>query len=78
MPANGIGYIPDDIYNRHEEALANGARWNLLKMPKKPWSDPASAAFYRREFNEGINMARLEMLRGVGTTNELHVQMRAL
>ncbi len=77
-PANGIGYVPNDLYNRHENTIANGALWQLMKQPKKPWSDPVAAVAYRREFNEGIAQARLEMLRGVGTTNELRVEMRSL
>jgi hypothetical protein len=77
-PANGNGYVPDDLYNRFEECIANGARWLLMKQPKKPWSDPASAEYYRRQFNDDLTAACTEVQRGVGTTNELRVQMRRL
>ena len=55
--ATGIDTI---IFNRYYDGIAAGAKWRLLKMPKKPWTDKEAAAEYKATFDAAIAKALLE------------------
>jgi len=45
---------------RYSSTIIAGAKFLLMKMPKKPWSYPDVAMLYRQEFRDGINEAKRE------------------
>lgn len=45
------------VLNDYAETIAAGAIARLLAIPKKPWTDLASAAVYRATFNDGLGKA---------------------
>jgi len=57
-PAMTATGIPDDLFKDHREAIAAGALFRLMRMPKKPWTNFDLAAAYRQAFNNAIEEAR--------------------
>lgn len=47
------------LYRQYGDAIAAGALARLLRLQKKPWTNPQSAAAYAAQFNAGINTAKL-------------------
>jgi hypothetical protein len=50
----GVG---DDVFSKHVEAIAAGAKYRLLKMPRQPWTDLEQAALFKSEFDAGMHVA---------------------
>lgn len=59
MPALGTTSMEDRFYNMWPEAFAHGAKYYLMTIPGKPWSNPEAAAYYRGEFLKFIERARI-------------------
>jgi hypothetical protein len=57
-PLDGTIDFPDWFLDRWGEGLISKAKFNLMSMPRKPWSDPASAALhgdiYRQRRSEAL------------------------
>lgn len=45
-----LNQIPEFMFTQHAETIAFGALWRILTIPKQPFSDPSTAAFYNGEF----------------------------
>jgi hypothetical protein len=49
--------IDEDLYNQFFDALAAGAKAELMAMPKKEWTNDAMVKYYHAKFIAGINEA---------------------
>ena len=59
--------IEDDIINRYGNVIAVGAAMTLRLMPAQPWTEPALAEIYSREFVEGCRNAYRDRRDGFNT-----------
>ncbi len=50
----GVG---DQVFKKHAELIAAGAKARLLKKPRQPWTDLEQAVIFQSEFNDGIHTA---------------------
>jgi hypothetical protein len=66
--------IDDEWGLPYQDALIDGARARLLVMPKKDWTDTASAVIFQEIYMRRLNEVRL-LARNAGTSE---VQLRAL
>lgn len=62
-PARSCTQVPSFLYDRHSKVIAKGAKYRLMQMGKKPWTDRELSAKYEREFNnecggEGMRVAQ--------------------
>lgn len=64
-----------DLYYLYSEAIAAGAKARLMSIPKKPYSDSATAMMYRQQFSEAMRDAKWRALKG-NTLAEMKVQAR--
>jgi hypothetical protein len=48
----------DEAWKRHSEAIRFGALTRLFEVPKRAWSDPQLAIYYRGKFEESIKKAQ--------------------
>jgi len=53
QPEKTATTLPDVLWNDHEDAISNGARCRLLRLPGRSWSNPELAGYYQREFEFG-------------------------
>lgn len=60
--------FPSWIHTRYLEALALGAKANLLRIPKKPWTDMKSGDAYLSEFRAKTASAREDAVRNLTRT----------
>ena len=56
----------DLLYDDWLEAIAHGAKWKLMVLPGKDWSNPELAEYHRREFRKGCTAAFAKRLKGGG------------
>lgn len=56
-------YLLKDLFNNHADTLASLAKATLLKMPDKPWSNPAMADYEERAGRSGIDTAKSQASR---------------
>ena len=49
-PLRNATTLPRMLFDLYWDAIESGALWRLLKIPNRPWSDPAQAGFYKQEF----------------------------
>jgi hypothetical protein len=54
IAGTGVG---DVVFKKHAEAIASGAKYRLLKMPRQDWTDLDQAAICKREFDKGVSDA---------------------
>jgi hypothetical protein len=64
VPARDATGMDTALYKRHLEAVAHGAKARLMAIPKKPWSDPATASYHLDEFNKAISGASVKAAQG--------------
>ena len=64
-PKLSAATIPDVLADRYCEAVAEGAKAILKRMPNQPWGDPASAADHRQAFINKAAEARIEQENGL-------------
>ena len=57
--------LPDILTDRYYEAISEGAKGILKRMPNQPWSDPARAADHYRLFQVKTAEARIEFEHGL-------------
>lgn len=50
----GVG---DDVFEKHVEAIAAGAAYRLLRMPRQPWTDLEQASISKALFDKGVSDA---------------------
>ena len=63
QPKRAATGLETTIRERWGDVIAAGAKYRLMRMPKKPWTDKDIAAVYRQEFEDGIAQAKLEVTR---------------
>jgi len=61
QPEKTATALPDILWHDYEDAISSGARWRLLRLPGRAWSNPELAGYYQREFELGKS-------RGLGIT----------
>jgi len=49
--------FPDAYYADWRSYIASGAKYELMRIPKKPYSDPQLALFHKDEFETGVTLA---------------------
>jgi hypothetical protein len=76
-PSRSATTIEDDLFEEYAEVIAHGAKFRLLSMASKPWTNGPAASASLTLFNNGINAAMLRGYRG-GTRAGLRVQMRSI
>ncbi len=59
-PSIGAASCDSRLINEYGETLCNGAKYELMRIPNKAWSNPKMAEFYRDEFRRGIDAARID------------------
>jgi len=62
-PARAATTIDDAVFEAHVEAIADGALEILMAYPRKPWSDPATGAYHKGEFEQAIDDATIREFR---------------
>uniref|UniRef100_A0A6M3XP30 Tail tubular protein n=1 Tax=viral metagenome TaxID=1070528 RepID=A0A6M3XP30_9ZZZZ len=68
--------IDDFIYRRWRKAIESGARWELMSMPRKDWSDPIGAITNRSAYNDGVADAKISKDKGYTKGNTQVKSMR--
>lgn len=61
MPSLSAETLPDVLADRYFEAIGEGAKSLLKRMPNQPWSDPAGAQLAEITFNTKTDEARIEV-----------------
>jgi len=59
--------IPQAPLQKYSNDIEAGALAYLLMLPGQPWSNPAAAQVYKREFQSGISNGKAEVQRGYNT-----------
>lgn len=65
-PSRASTTIDSWLFESYLEAIAHGAKWKLMIMPKKPWSDGATALYHKEMFDAAVDGARLAAFKGLG------------
>lgn len=60
VPKLGSTVFDSNLIERYAETLIAGAKWKLMEMPGKPWSNPGLAAYNKGVFEEGVTKARID------------------
>lgn len=68
--------VPTILYEDYLEPIIAGAKYRLLSMPNKGWTDPEAAMHNRGLFREGLSEAKVQVNQGFGQKNK-HVQPRS-
>ena len=63
-PTRASTEFPTWIYQRYVETLAAGAKYRLMRVPTKPYSNEKLAAFYKAAFDVGVAEAMIRTARG--------------
>lgn len=59
-PSRDSSTVDKRVYDQYLECIKHGALWKLKMMSGQTWSDPASAQYYEKLFNDGIGEAVIE------------------
>lgn len=62
-PTREATTFPGWITQRYMEVIAHGAKWRVLRIPSKPYSNATLAAYYERKWEDGIADARIRAAR---------------
>lgn len=65
-PSRASTSIDAWLFEQYLEAIAHGAKWKLMAMPKKPWSDGATAMYHKTAFDSAIDGAVLSAAKAFG------------
>jgi hypothetical protein len=63
-PTRTAKVIDDFLFEDYAETIAHGAKFRLLSMASKPWTNGPAAAAAMALFNSGVNVARQRASRG--------------
>jgi len=75
LPPDGTK-LPERLCDDHAEAIAEGAKWRLLKTQGKTYSNPGAAQEAYTQFWRHIAQARLDTLRGKRINTNLRMRSR--
>jgi hypothetical protein len=73
-PTRNAETIEDVLFEDYAETVAHGAKYRLLSMASKPWTNGPAASLALAAFNSGINVARQRASRG-HTRADLRVRL---
>lgn len=57
LPARDATTLDDELMAEYQDSIIAGTLGELLMIPKKPWSDPGLAAYFKGEFEDAIDEA---------------------
>lgn len=57
-PLSSAAYFEPVLFDSWLDPIIAGAKYRLLRMPKKDWTNPAEAEMMNREYKRGVVMAR--------------------
>jgi hypothetical protein len=63
-PLRSATEVDDHIFEDWSEAIVAGAKFKLLSMPGKDWSDSEGARYYRSEWRKYLSQAKKATLKG--------------
>ncbi len=63
-PKESAVNVPQSPLQKYSNDIEAGALAYLLMVPGQPWSNPAAAQVYKREFSAGISNGKAEVQRG--------------
>lgn len=70
QPKEGAVNVPEAPLIKYSNEIEAGALQYLLNIPGQPWSNPAIAANYGREFRSGISNGKAEVQRNFNTGSQ--------
>lgn len=73
-PTRAAEEVDDVLFEDYAETIAHGAKYRLLSMASKPWTNGPAASAALTMFNSGINVARQRASRG-HTRADLRVRL---
>jgi hypothetical protein len=62
-PTRDADEVDEIFYDEYLEAIGSYAKWKLMIMPGKPWTNPDLAEYHRQQWYTGKNRARLRQNR---------------
>jgi hypothetical protein len=68
-PSRTADSINDRIFDDWYDALAHGAKFKLMQIPGKEYTNLKGAQYHEQEFQRGIAKARIELNRGKMNSN---------
>lgn len=69
--------FPTSLYDRYAQTIAYGALSRLMMMPGKPWTDQASAQYFKGEYDADVADARIDLNRS-STESEVTINFTPL
>jgi hypothetical protein len=72
-PQMSMTDLPDQVMRSNASAIAAGVKSNLMRKPKKAWTDLQSAVIYGGEYEQGVFEASNNAL-GAGSTEDVMVK----
>ncbi len=63
-PLRNADEIDDFLFEDWSEALVAGAKWKILTMRNKEWTDLNTGQFYRAEYRKYLSQAKQSVIRG--------------
>jgi len=69
-PLRDATTIDTDLFEDWSEAIVAGAKFRILKMPGKAWTDGPSAGDYRREYRKYLSQAKRASMSGGTSTHQ--------
>jgi len=76
-PTRASTTIDDEILELWAEEIAHGAKYRLMLVPGKPYSNPQSSAVEKALFDAGVNKAMLQASRGY-VRSSMRVKLRKI
>lgn len=73
-PTRAAEAIENVLFQDYAEAIAHGAKYRLLSMASKPWTNGPAASASFAAYNAGINTARQRASRG-GTRADVRIRL---
>lgn len=74
-PDRNATTVEDFLFNDWREAACAGAKWRLMTLPGKPWTNLEAAAYHRKVFDQSIRDAMRRVSHN-NTGRSLQVSMR--
>jgi hypothetical protein len=69
--------IDTDIFEDWSEALVEGAKYRLMKMPGKAWSDRPAAEDSRREYRKYLSQAKQHAMSGGSSVHQEQIKWKS-
>lgn len=54
--------LPDSVVNLYLEPILSGAKYRLMVMPERQWSNQALAGFHKTQFDDGVQRAKIDVM----------------